>query len=330
MATSMNFSYMSGESVLYFYEVKETVMEVLIATDGSKDATTALMTATRLLRRDGSQLSILGVAPEFYAPRPKAGKGKSHVDKIRDAYRKKIPQEITRRLKETQQMLCAEGWKAEALMEIGSPAEVIVRLAEEYDGTVVGAHGRHERTGPGLGPVASRVVEHAPGTIVVGRELIPGAGLRILLAVDGSLAAEDALRVMVRTFNVASAEITLIHVIEAPWIRLGLEREWFDYPGNVFDRVDPELRLERELRLEAEEIVEEVQSLLSRLGLSASRIIEEGNPATEILGQAEAGEYDLVVLGARGLADIKHKMLGSVSTKVARHAPCSVAVVKSG
>ena len=215
-------------------------------------------------------------------------------------------------------------------MEMGSPAEVIVRLAQEYDVTVVGAHGRHERTGPGLGPVASRVVEHAAGTVLVGRELIPGAGLRLLLAVDGSSAAGQALRTMVRYFNVASAEITLIHVVEAPWIHLGLDREWFDSPGDGLNRADPEIRLERELRLEAEEIIEEAQSLLSRFGLSATSIIEEGNPATEILGHAETGDYDLVVLGAKGLADIKHDMLGSVSTKVARHAPCSVAVVKSG
>jgi hypothetical protein len=32
------------------------------------------------------------------------------------------------------------------------------------------------------------------------------------------------------------------------------------------------------------------------------------------------------VLGASGEADLKHHILGSVSTKVAQHAPCSVFV----
>jgi nucleotide-binding universal stress UspA family protein len=58
-------------------------------------------------------------------------------------------------------------------------------------------------------------------------------------------------------------------------------------------------------------------------------LIQEGNPATEILGEAESGQYDLVVLGAADAMDSKHTMLGSVSAKVAWQAPCSVAVVKS-
>ena len=57
-------------------------------------------------------------------------------------------------------------------------------------------------------------------------------------------------------------------------------------------------------------------------------VVEEGNPATEILGQADTGEYDLVLVGATGASDVRHEMLGSVSSKVAAQAPCSVVVVK--
>lgn len=57
--------------------------------------------------------------------------------------------------------------------------------------------------------------------------------------------------------------------------------------------------------------------------------IEEGNPATAILGEAESGQYDLIVLGAADAMDTKHKMVGSVSAKVAWQAPCSVAVAKT-
>jgi nucleotide-binding universal stress UspA family protein len=63
-------------------------------------------------------------------------------------------------------------------------------------------------------------------------------------------------------------------------------------------------------------------------GYSVMTLIEEGNPATEILGEEESGQYDLVVLGAADAMDSKHTMLGSVSAKVAWQAPCSVAVVK--
>ena len=61
---------------------------------------------------------------------------------------------------------------------------------------------------------------------------------------------------------------------------------------------------------------------------SPTRVIRDGNPGTEILGEAESGEYDLIVLGSTGMSGLKHQMLGSVSAKVAAQAPCSVAVVK--
>ncbi|MBI4482602.1 MAG: universal stress protein [Acidobacteria bacterium] len=54
----------------------------------------------------------------------------------------------------------------------------------------------------------------------------------------------------------------------------------------------------------------------------------EGIPASEILREAESGDCDLIVLGATGVTDMKHEMLGSVSTKVAWNAPCSVSVIK--
>lgn len=63
-------------------------------------------------------------------------------------------------------------------------------------------------------------------------------------------------------------------------------------------------------------------------GMSANTIITEGDPALEIVSEAERGEYDLIVLGATGASDLKHDMLGSVSTRVAQDAPCSVFVAR--
>jgi nucleotide-binding universal stress UspA family protein len=62
----------------------------------------------------------------------------------------------------------------------------------------------------------------------------------------------------------------------------------------------------------------------------------EGNPiyvtspdvSGEILKAAREGNYDLVVLGSRGMSGLKSLILGSVSTKVAKEAKCSVLVMK--
>jgi nucleotide-binding universal stress UspA family protein len=80
---------------------------------------------------------------------------------------------------------------------------------------------------------------------------------------------------------------------------------------------------------EADPIVEEAQAQLEGYALESRSVIREGNPATEILGEAELGDYDLIVLGATGVSDLKHQVLGSVSAKVAAQAPCSVAVVRA-
>jgi nucleotide-binding universal stress UspA family protein len=191
-------------------------------------------------------------------------------------------------------------------VEVGSPARVITQLAGEYDLTVVGAHDQYTRSKPGLGPVASRVVAAAPGAVLVGREMSePSKQWRILAAVDGSLAAEQAVDLMALSLQIKEAEITLMHVVETPWVHLGLDHEWFDYP-----------------------VVELARRQIEKFGFSARTVITEGDPALEILSEAEKGDYDLIVIGATGESDLKHNLLGSVSTKVAQAALCSVLVVK--
>jgi nucleotide-binding universal stress UspA family protein len=301
-------------------------MNILMATDGSKEATTALLTASRLLRPGARRVDLLCVAPEFYSPKG-AEKKKGKRGGLGEEYRRRVALETKRILAQAQEVLGRAGLEAGTRSEVGSPAGVIVRLAGEYDLVVVGAHDRYERSKPGLGPVGSRVVAHAPGAVLVGRELAAERNWRILAAVDGSLASGQALRLMASHFRVQAAEITLMHVAETPWVHLGLGREWFDY-GGAAERADPEVRLERELRLEAEAVVEGARLQLERYGLAATTVIEEGDPALEILSEAEKDEYDLIVLGATGEADLKHHMLGSVSTKVAQNAPCSVFVAK--
>jgi nucleotide-binding universal stress UspA family protein len=82
------------------------------------------------------------------------------------------------------------------------------------------------------------------------------------------------------------------------------------------------------MRHEADTVVQEARKRLSRYDVSVESIVGEGNPGTEIVGEAEKDDYDLIVIGATGLSDVKHNILGKVSTKVAWAAPCSVLVVK--
>ena len=299
------------------------VMKTLMATDGSNEATAALRTATRLLRRRDNEVHILCVAPEFYGPR-----GRKEGKRVRAEYERRIAQETKTILERAHQTLLAEGVAAEIRAESGSPAEVIVRLANDYDVTVLGATSQYDTTKPGIGSVASRVVEHAPGIVLVCRENAGGSSPRILLCVDGSRASQAALNALTTYFNTESAGITLIHIVETPWVNLGLDQDWFDRGGETRYQKSSEIQLEEELQIEANEIIQDAAEQLTRHGLDVTTVIAEGNPATAILGQAEQDEYDLIVLGASGATDMKHRMLGSVSAKVTGQTACSVAVVK--
>jgi len=298
-------------------------MKTLMATDGSHQATSALRVATRLLRRTDNEAHVLCVAPEFHELQ-----NQKNWTRVRDEYKKRIARETETILDRARKTLLAEGVTAETRAETGSPAKVIVQLANDYDVTVIGATSQYDTTRPGIGSVASRVVEHAPGIVLVCREPRGGSSLRILLCVDSSRASQQALSALLTYLNTESAEVTLMHVVETPWVNLGLDRDWFDQGGETREQRSSETRLEEEMQSEANEIIQDAVDQLTRHGLDVTTVIAEGNPATEILGQAEQDEYDLIVIGASGATDMKHRMLGSVSARVTAQAPCSVAVVK--
>jgi universal stress protein A len=177
---------------------------------------------------------------------------------------------------------------------------------------------RAERPGPGLGPVASRMVEHVAGLVLVGRELVNESNFKILVGVDGSGRSRNAIEALRTNFNLDEAQVTLMHVIEKPWLRLSLEP----------DEPEAEKLFGSELRREAEQIIEDARALLGASEVSTEARIEEGIPGNELLHEAEIGDYDLAVVGATGISDLKHTMLGSVAFKVAWTAPCPVAVAR--
>ncbi|MBN1333833.1 MAG: universal stress protein [Synergistales bacterium] len=55
-------------------------------------------------------------------------------------------------------------------------------------------------------------------------------------------------------------------------------------------------------------------------------LVISGTPYEEIINQAEKEEYKYLLIGHRGMSNIKRFFIGSVAAKVARHSPCSVLV----
>jgi nucleotide-binding universal stress UspA family protein len=128
--------------------------------------------------------------------------------------------------------------------------------------------------------------------------------------------------------DLESAEVTLMHVIETPWIHLGLEREWLRYNDPVHDQIEPEIDFYRDVQAGARQVIDAARDQLRSFRPGIEVEIMEGIPSHLLLSEAEKGDCDLIVLGATGATDLKHQLLGSVSFKIAWDAPCSVLVVR--
>ena len=290
-------------------------MKILIATDGSPDAQTAIQNTTRVLKPEDRNLDLLCVAPPC----------RKHIKRAQ--YERRMLAETTDILEKARELACPASASLHLVTAIGSPAAVILRRAPEYDLTIIGSKGRGSSANTGLGPVASRVVEHAAAPVLISRELRSESGLRVLAAADGSAASLRAMATLAQLFDLRGSEITLMHVTETPWVHLGLEEDW-----ETYDEDEKELSeagsFEKELTREAELILNQALDLFRGTGASVETTVEEGNPADHILSEADRGQYDLIAVGASGFRDLKHSMLGSVSAKLAWHAPCSVLIVR--
>jgi nucleotide-binding universal stress UspA family protein len=295
-------------------------MIVLMATDGSKHATTAMRSASRLLRKTNLHVDVLSVTPELVV-------SAAHCDS-RDSYARHATQRNRDILAGARQILLGENIRANTIAEYGSAADRILQRASEYDLMVLGAYGRGERPQPGLGPVVSRVIQNGRRTLFIGRELVNEKNYRVLVALDGSEASLRALQSLHALFDVANFDITLMHVIETPWAQFQLG-EWPAPGEEVSDISQYQRELMREFRSRGDRIIDDARDLVTSWGSSATTIIEEGDPALELTSHAEEGGYDVVVAGSAGTTDMKHAVLGSVSLKLAWDAPCSVLISNS-
>jgi nucleotide-binding universal stress UspA family protein len=150
---------------------------------------------------------------------------------------------------------------------------------------------------------------------------------RILLAIDGSEGASNALRVAVELVTIKEAELVVL---------------------NVFDRDEPTGKHGRELvdfaRFEhllgdyaeakaifSENILDRARIIAAACpGLRASFVSLAGDAAAEILRYADEIQADAIVLGSRGRGQLTGLLLGSVSQKVLSLARQPILIVPTG
>lgn len=76
------------------------------------------------------------------------------------------------------------------------------------------------------------------------------------------------------------------------------------------------------------EILEPVVKMLADKGITANGFVVEGSPHSTIAPYAKEKEFDLIVIGARGVTSLEGFLLGSVTQRVLQEAPCPVLTIR--
>ena len=140
---------------------------------------------------------------------------------------------------------------------------------------------------------------------------------RVLLATDGSKDAELAAKAAV---DLSRRSQTGLHVVHA-WRAL----PHYAYPSLVPERYHPPH--EEGARKILKEQVERIEQAGSRV---AQAHLVMGREVDAILDLGEQIGAGLIVVGSRGLGQVKRLLVGSVSESIVHHAKCSVLVVRGG
>ncbi|MEN9934033.1 MAG: hypothetical protein RLZZ387_612 [Chloroflexota bacterium] len=239
--------------------------------------------------------------------------------------------ELTRRattyLADQAQQLHKAGVRATTTTGLGLPAEAIADLARtEPDALIVMAtHGYGGLRRWTLGSVADKVVHATTTPVLLVRVGVtapepPSALRRILVPLDGSALAAQALPVALELAGAARAELILLQAV-LPFNELGWDLAPLAGPIPTAALEEELMQTSAQLRLAAERV--------ARPDLTITPIAELGYPADVILEEADRRRADLIVMATHGRSGLRHWVLGSVADKVLHGAHTPLLLVRA-
>lgn len=138
---------------------------------------------------------------------------------------------------------------------------------------------------------------------------------KVLVPIDGSKASYKALSHAVYIAKHNKTELTLLYVVD-------LNKEVSD-----FERVSLSGYVPENVKNKGMEILNKLAKEISQ-EIKINTDIEIGSPAETIVEKAKNENYDIIVMGSRGLGKIKSILMGSVSQYVLKYAHCPVLIVR--
>ncbi|MEA2593724.1 MAG: hypothetical protein QOF01_193 [Thermomicrobiales bacterium] len=200
-----------------------------------------------------------------------------------------------------------QGREVEVVVTQGKPGPCIVRAATDAELVVMTTRGQG-LTRLLVGRTADYVVRHAPVPVLLVRDEHPVAAvavLRLVVPLDGSNYATEALPLAAVMRHGLGAALHLVRVVD---------------PGTSLATVE---EAEREAAFYLER---QLARLDDRVG-SITFEVRIGRPEERLLEAMRPG--DLVVMATRGFGELGRRLMGSVATSIAEHAPVPVVLVRA-
>lgn len=279
--------------------------KIMMATDFSERSDRALRRATLLARQFDAPLSIVHVVDDDQPRRI--------VESERNT-----ASELLRELRSTLQEF--DGISCDTRVVLADAFVGIARAVEEEapELLVIGPHRRQALRDVFVGTTAERTIRSVTCPVLMVNAPPVGTYGHVMLTTDLSAGAERAAGTSVALRLMDGADVSVLHVYDAPATRLAMSHT---VPSDNREVYLENLRKEAAANLA--QFVKKTgvrsQRQLVRLGLNA--------PATEILKTAKDEAADLVILGTEGRKGVSKFFLGSVAENVLRMADRDVLAV---
>jgi nucleotide-binding universal stress UspA family protein len=149
----------------------------------------------------------------------------------------------------------------------------------------------------------------------------------ILVPLDGSEHSLKALDMAIQIAKKFSGKITLVNVYSVVAVPMMPEPSMATAGIPVMAAPDISKLIEATQKV-GNRILDDGEQRVKAAKVEVNRLLEEGHTVQQIVRVAKEGNFELIVMGARGISRIREMLLGSVSDGVIHHVACPVLVVK--
>jgi nucleotide-binding universal stress UspA family protein len=304
-------------------------VRMVVATDGSPFAQTATVFAGNLARALKTEVTLLAAARDEAS----AIRARDILDEARTLLDPPLAS-----------LPSGGGLRGGSVLLIGHADEVIVRhlTRRPADLLIIGAFGDRGATRFFVGSTAQRLVQHAPTSVLMVKGQQPaapsprpspafsemgmkrgeggGGGIGKLLACT-AMGDEVVVDIAARLAKAVGADLRVLHVVPPSATMYLTEPE---IPDVSLDQV-----LEQETPL-----ARHLASCLSKmeaLGLDGREVVRvrRGAVPDAIFEEAQAGGYDLIIVGSQAGPVRDRYFMGSIADRIVKHAHQSVLVVRT-